>query len=81
MLLITAGICFCPIIYLACGTEQRVNDALAVSAIAAQLNARGIILYWVPTNKLRQGGLTLTFSAQTPPAPQEQQQSGMGKLC
>lgn len=39
LLLCTAGICFCPLIYLACGTEQRVNDALAVSAIAAQLNA------------------------------------------
>ena len=77
LLLCTMGICFCPLIYLACGTGQRVNDALAVSAIAVQLNARGIILYWVPTNKFEQGGLTLTFSAQTPPAPQEQQQSGM----
>ena len=69
----TCGICFCPLVYIGLQTEARVNEDIAGLAITHKLKQRGITLHHEPKSKFDVGGLRMTFSAQTPPAPQPQQ--------
>jgi len=66
LLICTLGVCFCPLIYLGQRVEPGVNADLAKLSIVGTLNKRGIGVSWEPRRKFTFGGLTLTFSAETP---------------
>ena len=68
---LTLGLCFCPLVYVACQLPERVNNDVAGLPVAQQLAARGFALQWFNKTKLDAGGMQFTLPAQ-PVAAQAQ---------
>ena len=77
----TMGVCFCPLVYVGCQMEGRVNADMAKLPVAQTLNARGMSMYWEPTTKFDAGGIMFSFSNNTPPVQQKMTRSAGGPVC
>ncbi|CAD7944973.1 unnamed protein product [Amoebophrya sp. A120] len=67
LLLMTCGICFCPLVYIGMQVEGKVNADLQDLPVVLALRQRGIEVHWRPKTKFDARGMRLTFSAQTTP--------------
>lgn len=68
---LTLGLCFCPLVYVACNMGTKVNDDMENMRVTKALNSRGIALYWTSTTKVHLGGVTFRISQNTPPLAQK----------
>mmetsp|Transcript_2999 Transcript_2999/g.5986 ORF Transcript_2999/g.5986 Transcript_2999/m.5986 type:complete len:143 (+) Transcript_2999:57-485(+) len=72
LLLGTCGIISCPLCYLACQFNDKVNTDIQQSPIVQKLKERGITLQYRKKTKFDAGGMDFTISPQTPQAPRQQ---------
>ena len=67
----TLGLCFCPMLYVACGMSERVTADMEQLPVTKALNARGIALYWTSMRKFHPGGITFHITPTAPPLVQK----------
>ena len=69
---LTLAVCFCPMVYVACMMNPRVNADIEKTPVAEKLRDRGIGLYWEPKTKFDAGGLTFMIHRDAPQLPVQQ---------